>query len=164
MADVLTDKAQILARMAESRRALQSALDRAGHDLIERPGTWGEWTLKDLLAHIVYWQTVAIDRLQKVADGRRDEIRLTGSDAEIDEANENVYRANKDRPLTEMLDIFHSTYRSLRTAVKSLPADLFREQQPEGTFSVPRAVHGDGYGHEEEHLADVENAIQRSKT
>lgn len=160
----LTDKSQILARMAESRRALQSALDSAGAGVIERAGTWGEWTLKDLLAHIVYWQTVAIDRLQKVADGRQEEIRLIGNDAEIDRINENVYRANKDRPLGDMIDAFHSTYLSLRTAVKSLPADVFHEPPREGTFSVSRTVSGDGYGHDEEHVADVEKAIQQSRT
>src|SRR5215211_6236943 len=129
MADetVLTDKGQILAQMSERRQALLSALDEAGPELIERPGTWNNWTLKDLMAHIIYWQTVAIDRLQKTIAGRRDEIEPAGDEDAIDRINEKVYRANKDRPLAEMRDLFHTTYLSLRTAVKSIPAGLFAE-------------------------------------
>jgi hypothetical protein len=138
---------------------LQSAIDRAGPDLMMKPGTWGEWTLKDLLAHLTYWQTSAIDRMHKVATGRRDEIQLLGDDQAIDQINENVYRANRDRPLAEMLDAFHSTYLTFRTSVKSLPPEVYREPMTEGVFSVARTVQADGYGHDEEHRADFEQAI-----
>ena len=157
--EILTDKTQILAWMAESRRALQSALERAGPDMMERAGTWGEWTLKDLIAHLVYWHTVAIERLQKFADSRADEIRAI-SDAEIDELNQNVYRANKDRPLDEMLAAFESTYLALRTAAKSIPAEVYpQDQQPS---PVRNWVVDNGSAHYDEHLADVETAIRQS--
>jgi len=164
MADevILTDKVQILPRMAESRRALQSAIDRAGPALLVKPGSWGEWTLKDLLAHITYWQTSAIDRLQKVAAGRSDEIQLLGDDEAIDQINENVYRANKDRLLADMLEAFNTTNLSFRTAVKSLPAEAYQELSAEGTFSAARTVYADGYGHDEEHLVDIEKAITQA--
>jgi len=158
--EILTEKTQILARMAESHRALQSALERAGPDTMERAGTWGEWTLKDLIAHLVYWHTVAIERLQKFADGRADEIRFFDGDAEIDEVNQNVYRANKDRPLHEMLAAFESTYLALRTAAKSIPAEVYpQDQQPS---PVRNWVVGNGSAHYEEHLADIETAIQQA--
>ena len=157
--EILTDKTQILARMAESRRTLQSALERAGPDMMERAGTWGDWTLKDLIAHLVYWHTVAIERLQKFADGRTDEIKSV-SDAEIDELNQNVYRANKDRPLDEMFAAFESTYLALRTATKSIPAEVYpQDQQPS---PVRNWVVGNGSAHYDEHLADVEKAIRQS--
>ena len=160
--DILTDKVQVLARMAERRRALQSAINRAGPELLMKPGSWGEWTLKDLLAHLTYWQTSAIDRLQKVAAGRRDEIQLLGDDEAIDQINENIYRANKDRTLAEMLEAFHSTNLSFRTAVKSLPPEAYQELPTKGVFSVSCTVYADGYGHDEEHLADIEKAIQQA--
>ena len=159
--EVLTDKAQILARMAESRRALQAALDRAGPEVIQRPGSWGEWSLKDLLAHIVYWQTVAIDRLGKFADGRADEIARLSGDDEMNQVNENVYQSNRDRPLAEMMKLFTTTYQTLRTAVKSIPAEVYARPVAEGAVSAADTVRGDGYGHDAEHLADVEAAIQR---
>jgi hypothetical protein len=157
MADeaVLRDKAQILARMAESRRALQSALDRLTPETMSRPGTWGEHSVKDLLAHITYWHTVAIDRLQKFADGRMDEIRFFNDD-EIDEVNENVYRANKDRPLDEITDAFASTYLALRTAAKSIPPSAYLEDQTPSPLR--NWVVGNGSAHYEEHLPDIQRA------
>ena len=165
--EILTDKTQILARMAESRRALRSALERAGPDIMERPGTWGEWTLKDLIAHLTFWQTVATDRLQKFMTGRADEIHFFQDStesfegrSEIDEVNGNVYRANKDRPLAEMLEQLDITYQALRTAAKSVPADVYRQdQQPS---SLRDWVAGNSFAHYEEHTADIEKAVQQA--
>ena len=156
----LTDKAQILARMETSYRALRSALDRAGPGALERAGAWGEWTLKDLVAHIAYWQSVATERLQKFGTGRADEIRYFKDDAEIDEVNENVYRANKDRPLAEMLETLDVGYQALRTAAKSIPADVYPQNQE--PVPVRNWVAGNSFAHYEEHTADIEKAIQRA--
>ncbi len=155
--DVLRDKAAILVRMAESRRALRSALDRATPAALEQPGAWGEWTIKDLLAHITYWQGVATDRLQKIAAGRMGDI-VWIDEGEIDTLNANVYQANKDRPLAEMREAFDVAYLTLRTAIKSLPPAVYAEdQQPR---PVRRWVAGNSYLHDEEHLEDVENVLR----
>jgi hypothetical protein len=164
----LTDKAEILARMAESRRELQSALDRAGPELLQRPASWGEWTLKDLIAHISFWHTIATDRLQKFMTGRAEEIQFFQdstesfhSKSEIDEVNENVYRANKDRPLAEMLEQLDITYQALRTAAKQIPARVYPEdQQPS---SVRDWIAGNSFAHYEEHIADIERAIAANR-
>jgi DinB superfamily len=160
MTDVLTDKTAILARLSASRRALRAALDRAGADLLDQPGSWGDWRLKDLLAHITYWQTVAIDRLQKFAVGRANEITRLSGDEEMNQVNESVYRSNKDRPLAEMLELFDSTFHALCTAVKQFPAERYAENAQAGPIGVATIVEADGYGHDEEHLADVEKAIE----
>lgn len=157
--DVLKDKGAILARMAASRRALRSALNRVPPQMLERPGTWGEWSLKDLLAHITYWQGVATDRLQKVAAGQADAIQWF-DEAQVAEVNANVYRANKDRPLPEMREAFDVAYLALRTAIKSLPASVYTEDQQPRPVRV--WVAGNSYLHDEEHLADVERAMREA--
>lgn len=163
MADdrTLTDKAEILTRMAESYRALRAALERAGPALLTRPGSWGEWTLKDLLAHLSYWHTVSIERLEKFGAGRGDEIARL-DDAAIDEANANVYRSNKDRALDEMMDAFHVTYLTLRTAAKSIPATVYTEDQ--SPTPLRNWVVENGSAHYEEHLADIERAINQAQS
>jgi hypothetical protein len=155
----LADKSEILARMAESYRAFRSSLDRAGAEVLVRPSTWGDRSLKDLIAHVVYWHTVAIDRLQKLAEGRTDEISVLENDAAVDEVNENVYRANRDQSLDDILDALGTTYIAFRTAAKSIPAAVYPlDQQPS---SVRDWVVGNGSAHYDEHLVDIERAIQR---
>jgi hypothetical protein len=169
MSERLTDKAQILARMTESRQALRAALDRAAPQSLERPGAWGEWSLKDLVAHITFWQTVATDRLQKFMTGRADEIHFFQNSTEsftdkteIDEVNESVYRANKDRPAAEMLEQLDITYQALRTAAKSVPGEVYRQdQQPS---PLRDWVAGNSFAHYDEHLADIEEAIEGQST
>ena len=158
--EVLKDKAQILDRMAEGYRAVQAALHRAGREALERPGVWGEGSIKDLIAHLTYWHTVATERLQKFAAGRTDEIRVFASDAEVDEVNAGVYRANKDRPLDEMLEAFHTSYLALRTAAKSIPAIVYPEdQQPS---PLRNWLVGNSVAHYAEHLPDIERATAQT--
>jgi len=152
--DILTDKGQILARMAESRRAFQSALSGADRTRLDQPGTWGEWSVKDMIAHLTYWQTLATERLQKFAAGRGNEI-VSLETGEVDAINAHVYRANKERPLDEMLNACEIAYLTLRTAVKQLPPAVYTEdQQPR---SMREIIAGNSYLHYEEHLPDVQS-------
>lgn len=148
--DLPRDKAEILARMAERHRALIVALDRLDATAWERPGAWGAWTAKDLLAHLAYWMQVATDRLQKLADGRAAEIQFFDGDNTVDARNDEVYRANRDQSLADLRRGLDVAYLALRTAVKSTPATVLAEdQQP----TPARAwVAGNSFEHVDEHI------------
>jgi hypothetical protein len=155
-------KVRLLARMEESRRALLAALDRAGPDVLQRSGSWGEWTLKDLIAHLVYWQTSAAERLQLyIAGDTGAALALAPTDdAATDEINAGVYRANRDRPLAEMLETFAVSYGTLRTAAKSVPAALYTKEE----LPLRAWLAGNSFEHYDEHLPDVERALSAGQS
>jgi hypothetical protein len=154
----LRDKAEILVRMGTSYRALRAAFDRAGPELLVRPGTWGEWSLKDLLAHLAYWQQHSTEILQRAAAGDIGESSAT-DDPSVDEVNQHIYQANRDRPLADMLEAFEVGHLAFRTAIKSLPPSVYVENE-----RVRMEVGWDGYLHYDEHRADIERAIQQATT
>lgn len=150
------EKRRLLARMEESRRALLAAVEQAGPDLLQRSGMWGEWTLKDLIAHLVYWQTSAAERLQRYMAGETGTAQTLApaGDGATDEINAGVYRANRDRPLAEMLEALADSYGTLRTAAKSVPAALYTNEE----LPLRAWLTGNSFEHYDEHLADVERA------
>lgn len=157
----LTDKAAILARMATSWAALQAAVAGLDPETIARPGTWGEWSLKDLHAHLAYWNESTMHYLEGLVSGEWPPA-AGGTGATTDEINENVYRANRTQSLADLQHALHVSYLAVRTAVKSVPALTYtEEQQPE---PIRQKVAEDTYLHYEEHLADVEQSVSTSTT
>lgn len=70
-----------------------SAVDRVGRRRREISGVCGPLTVKDLMAHIAFWEGVIPEHIQRSAMGLND----TGRN--IDKINNAVYLANKDRPI-----------------------------------------------------------------
>lgn len=153
----LTDKAAILARMAERYRALQSALAHVDDAALQRPGSWGDWSLKDLLAHLIYWQSSTIQRLQLYADGRIAEAAALApaDEAAMNVMNLGVYQANREQSPAEMRRVFATTYQALRTAAKSIPPEQYRDE----TLPLRAWLAGNSYEHYDEHLADINRAL-----
>lgn len=60
------------------------------------------WSVKDIMAHITYWERLALDRLYAARDGRSMQIELVDS-WDVDQINAQVYATNKDRRLDEVL-------------------------------------------------------------
>lgn len=155
MADAaaLTEKTAILARLDAAHAAFDSALRRVPLATLEQPGLWGEWTLKDLVAHIAFWHRVGLERLQKFGVGEWDSVTWYDDGEEV---NATVYRSNKDQPAADILETYATTFLAFRTAVRTLPAAVYAEEQV--PMSLAQIVWDDGYHHEEEHLADIERA------
>ena len=64
---------EALATLEEGRAALQALFDRLSSDDMTRPATIGvgDWSAKDLLGHIAFWEELAADTLAAWRGGRR---------------------------------------------------------------------------------------------
>lgn len=153
----LHEKTEILHALDRRYADLRGALDRAGVDALERPAAVEGWTLKDVVAHLAYWQGVAVERLQQYQAGRAAEIRAL-DDAAVDELNEHVYRANRERPAADMLEALVVGHLALRTAARSLPTSAYREGQHAALLRD--WVIDNGPAHYAEHLPEFEAAAR----
>src|SRR4051812_14544303 len=62
-------KAEVLARIEAGRAEWQALLAEVGEGRMEQPGPMGEWTFKDLAAHITGWRERTIARLDAAGRG-----------------------------------------------------------------------------------------------
>lgn len=88
--------------------------------MTERPGSQADWSVKDLIAHLLYWEQQVIAEVRLGLEGGIPD--LSGDD---DVINARVFEENRDRPLSEILKAFARSHREMLTFVEQIPeADL----------------------------------------
>ena len=119
----------------------------------------GEWTAKDLVAHVAAWERRLLGWLEAAHRGEPPTSRdpLITPD-EVDAWNARVYAQHKDRPLAEVSAEAQSTHRELVQALGAIPGDpadpWWALWPPELSPWVLVAVNT--YEHYPEHLLPIE--------
>jgi uncharacterized protein (TIGR03083 family) len=124
MADDLT-RSRLLEQMRAGRAAFESLLAGASDDVLLRRPSAGDWSVKDVLAHVSCWDRHILAWLHSSESGRRPDLpRPAGlSDAEVDEFNAANLAAFRDRPLADVLAEFRASFADLLASAESLPED-----------------------------------------
>ena len=124
------NKEIIIDRIRTERRRLQENLDNLTHEQMIEPGVIEEWSVKDLLAHLVNWEQRFLGWYRA---GLRGEIPqtpapgLTWSKADMHILNQRIYEKYKDQPLEIILSAFESSYQEILQTVSSIPEnDMFK--------------------------------------
>lgn len=135
---------------------LQSALDGLTEEQMHQPGVVGEWTIKDVLAHITAWQTRLITALFKAEKGFTPDTIESGQT--VDQLNEKFYREMKDRSFEQVWDDLDASYYQLLTRLQGWKEkELFDAQRFKWMKGEPfeRYIAGDSYEHYAEHAAQI---------
>ncbi len=148
------NKPQLLDKIRRSRAKLNALL--AGMDplLMTRPGA-GDWSVKDVLAHITWHEREMLNVIRAHA--------LVGSglwDLPLDQRNAVIYNKNKDRALKEVLDESATIFKALTQALQTLTEEDLHDPsrfpnmppdwQPWDLFAQ------NTYEHYQDHLADLQ--------
>ena len=71
-------KSQIMAKLQENRNKLEKLIARLSSQEMERPGVCGNWSIKDILAHLDDWQQRNIEWIDAAYQGQYLEIPAPG--------------------------------------------------------------------------------------
>lgn len=91
----------LMARLAAERAFLLNSLLGFSEEQLATLEPMAGWTVKDLLAHIAFWDGFHTNRMQMVADGRTQEIMEIGDNSDMDAFNAKLLTENKDIPLEQ---------------------------------------------------------------
>jgi hypothetical protein len=160
------DKAKILDEMRTKYAALEGILAPLEETQMTKEGVNGDWSIKDVLAHITAWHLRLLDRLH--AATWNEEPTLTGvvTDEEVDRLNEQFYKENKSRPLNDVLKDFRTTYLQIADVVQAMnEEDLIGPQRFAWMKGNPLyyLVAGDTYEHYEEHSKPIREWLVNPK-
>jgi hypothetical protein len=114
-------KADLLNRIEEEREYWHRLVAKIDRDRMEEPGPMGQWSFKDLAAHLTGWREQTIGRLE--AAGRGDETPPTPWPAHLvedDEVNDWIMAQNRDRSLSDVLEAADTSYQRLASAISGL--------------------------------------------
>lgn len=135
--------------MRAEHQRLEALLADIPDEQFAQPGAFGEWSVKDMLAHITFWE----QRLIAYLTGAHESLIQPGEDeqAGIDRINASVFAANRDRPLAEVRAAFDGSYQQTLAQVESLSDDALAHQELYGLIA------GDTFGHYREHIKMLED-------
>mgnify|MGYP001032694283 FL=1 len=145
------DKITFLGRMKASREALEAAVAALSPEQVERSAVDGEWSPKDVLAHITWHEQQMIGVIEQMA--------LVGSawwNLPTDERNAHIYALNQERAWEDVLAEAQQVYPCLYQALAALPeaafqdASLYREMPAD--WAPWQVFAGNTFEHYEQHL------------
>ena len=118
----MTTQAELLEQIRAEHELWNDLVAEVGAERMEQPGPMGDWTFKDMAAHLTGWRERTIDRLEAGPGADPPTpwpAHLTGDD----EINDWIYAQNRDRPLSDVLADADRSYARLAAAVQALPEE-----------------------------------------
>jgi hypothetical protein len=120
----MNSKDQILKEIDTERHRLEVNIADFTPVEMETRGVIGNWTIKDLLAHLAEWETMF---MEWYAASQRGEIPhppgegLSWSD--LDVVNQRIYEKHNQKSLEEVINFFHTSYERVHSLVEKLPEE-----------------------------------------
>lgn len=157
------DRSELLSHMRGGREALEQALATIPSNRLEAPTLPGGWAVKDLLAHLGWWERRIANLYQILLRG---DVPHPFEAAEpIDDLNARVYADHHHQPLPPVRDNERAAYEALRAVAETAPEpdlfDPYRFPQTEGEPFV-NWIRSNTYDHYAQHLDDLRAAARRA--
>jgi hypothetical protein len=156
------NKIELLARVRSDRERLEVALAGVDETRMEDTALYGTWSVKDMLAHIGWWEQRATHIIGAVIHGQTPQGSVDSEN--IDQVNAKVYQENHARSLSDVRQSEREAYQKLLLLTESLSeADLFDPQHFAWTKGQPLAswVVWNTYEHYAEHLVELQTWLKR---
>jgi len=118
------NKAELLNDIQIKRRRLEKTLDSLTEIEMVIPGVVGEWSVKDILAHLTAWEQLFCSWYESGLHGRLPETPPVGmSRTAMDALNQKIFVQNQQKPLSEVFTDFYASYQQILALVQAISED-----------------------------------------
>lgn len=153
------DKQRLLDLIRVEYNFLERTLAAVPPERLAETGVCGEWSVKDIIAHITAWERRLLGWLAQAK--RREaptfpEPGYTGAD--VDELNDRDYRDDRERPAADILADFRAIHAEVMTCVESFPEEeLFELHRLKDIWREPplNFIIYNTYDHYHEHAQNI---------
>lgn len=154
------NKVRLLERIRSGRELFKALIAELSDEQLTQPGINGDWSVKDILAHIVVHEQRMLDWMAQRMHG---ETPISFQpyampDPELAELNERIYQENRGREWANVVQDWDQTYELTQTFVTAADeADLMttRRFHLQGGEPLWHAVAANTFEHYEEHSRDI---------
>ena len=167
--DTPTDKAQLLAWITTTRAELDAIIAPLTEAQMTAPGAEGELSIKDLLAHVSWWERRMLRALSCAARGETPPKLAAEGEGEsgVNRVNAETFAANRARTLDDVCAEYAQSGRDLLAALRGYSeADLFDEAGLTKVLEFPALylIAGDTYLHYPDHVASIRGWLAAEQT
>ena len=154
-------KADFLETLQTARVEWESLLARVGESNMLSPGVAGEWSVKDIICHITWFEHEMVGVLQARA--------LIGSELwnlPQGQRNAGIFEQNRHRPLEDVFDEARQVYQGLYEALQSLTEEdlndpsRFEDMPPD--WSPGKLIAENSYEHYRAHAPSIQTWLNKN--
>lgn len=139
--------------LVAAREEFLAAIDAVDAELLTTPGLLGEWSARELIAHLGYWAGDSVESIHAVEDGRAAEYGAERRS--VEEVNETVARVARETDLATVRKREAATYETLVERLRRLDPSLLATPLPHFEVTLEEGIREDGPDHYRQHAADV---------
>lgn len=140
---------QFLARLDAAWSSFRASYAGLPEAELLRPGVTGEWSVRDLIAHVTWWEEEALEHLPVILAGRRPP-RYSTTYGGIDAFNALKTKETMGLPLAEILRRQEEVHVCVVALVRGVP-----ESEVASDTRFRRRLRSDTYGHYPKHTAAI---------
>lgn len=118
------DKQQLLIRLDKAWTAFKESYAGLSDSQMVEPNVMGDWSVRDILAHITIWEEEALKYLPLILQERRPP-RYKDLYGGIDAFNAQMVERKRNLPLAEVLRQLDETHRQLIDYIENSPEEQF---------------------------------------
>ena len=154
------NKQELIAYLSDERAKLEAVLARVKPEQMMQAGVCGDWSVKDIVAHLAVWTSREVTVLFQAERGQKISYGVP-DDSVNDWANVNAkdYEQQKDRPLERILEDFRGAHKQLLKRLNTWQDEtaLFQANNFAGSKSslADKMIGGVGE-HDTEHREQIE--------
>lgn len=155
-------KAALIARIRQDRAEFAGLWkDLTPEQMTRRPGPQSDWSVKDLIAHMVFWENLMVGNIHKLLVGEP-----PTPSRDIDIINAEVFEVNKDRTLEDVLSEWDSNLARVEAAIAALIDEQINDPAAfsnQGGDPLLYHIIGNTFGHIGDHRADLLRYVESLK-
>lgn len=146
------------ARLAAERARLFWSIRGLSTETMTELEVMPDWSVKDLLAHVAYYDGFHTNRIHMVANGRIAEIKEIGDKAALAKYNAQLLKQFKDVPMEQAIAMLLKERSGFKATFKTIPDDVV-QQEVELPWGWQTSIYQWAtwrYLHDEEHCLEIE--------
>jgi hypothetical protein len=119
------NKSELLSWLQQEYRRWETLLEQIGPARMDQPGVNGQWSIKDLVAHLTGWQPRLISRIQAAQSNEPEPPPPWPAHLQTeDEINAWIDESNRGRSVRDVLEESHRVFQQLLAVIKDLPDEV----------------------------------------
>jgi len=142
--------------LVAARAELMDALAAVEPGSLTTPGLIGEWSARELIAHLGYWVGHAVEVIHAAEEGRIDEVGE--GEPSTDDVNATVARIARETDLATVRKREAASVEALLERLRRLDAGLLSLRLPDGA-TLEAGIEEDASAHYREHAEDLRRTL-----
>lgn len=155
-------KENVLTQMDRAWPTFAELLDRVPESGYDKPGITDDWSLKELLGHVIFWAEKAAHDVTASAQGNPEEAKSPGGADSVDQLNASAAAKGKAMTAKEAKDAAARAHEAARKAFADAPESALTPVV--SGWTVGKRAAEDTFIHYDEHAEQIKAWLREMET